>query len=82
MNRSIHLTVVALALFAGACHAEEKAKPVNTAPIAAKDLSKLNKDELAKHLDPGLTTFASWAVLSAHSPTSIGTTMPRGSTWM
>lgn len=52
MNRSIHLTVVALALFAGACHAEEKVKPVNTSPIAAKDLSKLNKDELAKHLDP------------------------------
>ncbi len=52
MKRSIHLITVALALFASACPAEEKNKPMNNAPIAAKDLSKLSKEELAKQLDP------------------------------
>ena len=42
-------TSIAVAIIATVCNAQET-KPVNTEP--AKDLSKLSKEELAKHLDP------------------------------
>ena len=45
------LPLIAAIAFAASCGciAEEKAKPVNTTP--PKDLTKLSKEELAKHLD-------------------------------
>jgi methionine-R-sulfoxide reductase len=52
MNRIIRFTTAALALVAFACNAEDKPKTVKAEPITAKDLSKLSKEELAKHLDP------------------------------
>ena len=52
MTQSIRITAMALALVATVCRAEEPTKPVKQEPVAAKDLSKLSKEELAKQLDP------------------------------
>ncbi len=45
----IRITAVAVALIAAACNAEE---PKKVTTETSKDLSKLSKEELAKHLDP------------------------------
>ena len=49
MKRSIYLAAFASALIAFGTNAEE---PKKVKPETSKDLSKLSKEELAKHLDP------------------------------
>ena len=50
MKRSIPFIAVAVSIVAFACNAEEKPKTVKSEPM--QDLTKLSKEELAKHLDP------------------------------
>jgi methionine-R-sulfoxide reductase len=52
MKMTYAITAVALVLVGATCNADEPTKPAKQPPVPTTDLTKLSKEELAKHLDP------------------------------